>query len=73
MTLKTDAAYFGVKLLYKCKFGFRSALVSGRSAHVLPTNSMLLILLCERQLKFEDDKSDCFSVFIKMAFGILFN
>ena len=70
---KTAAAYFGVKLLCKCKFGIRRARVSGRSTHVLPANSTFLTLLYKRQLKFQEDKSNCFSVYIKMTFGILFN
>ena len=52
MTVKTAAAYFGVKLLYKCKFGIRNAGISGRSAHVLTANSTFLTLLYKRQLKF---------------------
>ena len=52
MTVKIAAAYFGVKLLYKCKFGIRSAWISGRSAHVLSANSTFLKLLYKRRLKF---------------------
>ena len=52
MTVKTAAAYFGVKLLYKCKYGIRRARVSGRSVHVLPANSTFLTLLYKRQLEF---------------------